>query len=329
MNILLTGGAGYIGSHMAQRLIELSEKPVIYDNLSTGKREAIPHGAQFVFGDIRDQDLLGRAMKDFHIDTVVHFAARSVVPESIEKPLEYYESNVVGTLQLVNACKKAKVENFIFSSSASVYGDPKSVPLTETSPLKPTSPYGNSKKMAEEIIRDAGSKGLSYVILRYFNVAGAREDLTNGPRNEAATHLVKVAAEAGCAIKSGVNVYGNDYQTKDGTGLRDYIHVEDLVEAHIAAIKYLRKGGESQILNCGYGHGYTVMEVLETMRKVSGRNFDIINQPRRPGDVGKSFADARKIKEVLSWHPKRNNLEAICRTAFAWEKKYRFSKEIR
>lgn len=326
MNILLTGGAGYIGSHMAQRLIELDERPIIYDNLSTGRRETIPSRAEFVFGDIRDQDLLGRVIKDFKIDSVVHFAAKSVVPESVERPIEYYENNVVGTLQLVAACKKHGVKNFIFSSSASVYGNPETVPLVENSSLNPTSPYGRTKKIGEDIIKDASRGAFSYVILRYFNVAGARNDLTNGPRNEKATHLIKVAAEAACGIKAEMNVFGTDYPTSDGTGLRDYIHVEDLVEAHVASLTHLQKGGESEILNCGYGRGYTVMEVLDTMKKVSGRNFEIIRQPPRPGDVAISYADSNKIRNTLKWEPQYNELETICRTSYLWEKKYRLER---
>lgn len=321
--ILLTGAAGYIGSHMAQRLAELGEKFLVYDNLSTGHRQSLSKDWQFVFGDVRDGALLGRIIKDFQVDSVVHFAAKSVVPESVEKPLEYYENNVLGTLELVKACKKNNVKNIIFSSSASVYGDPKSVPIKEDSVLNPTNPYGHSKAMGEKIIQDAG---LSYVLLRYFNVAGARDDLSNGQRTEKATHLVKVAAEAACGLRLGVDVYGTDYSTKDGTGLRDYIHVQDLVEAHVASLNYLRSGGSSQVLNCGYGVGFTVLEVLNAMKNVSGKNFETVNKPRRAGDVGQSYADTEKIHKVLSWQPKFNSLETICRSAFQWEQKYRAVK---
>jgi UDP-glucose 4-epimerase len=325
--ILLTGGAGYIGSHMAHRLLALGEKIIVYDNLSKGFRQAIPQGASFIFGDIRDGDLLGRVIKDQKVESIVHFAAKSVVPESVQQPLEYYENNVIGTLQLVKAAKKYGVKNIIFSSSASVYGDPKEVPLLETSPLNPTSPYGKTKKMGEEIIKD-GVIGESYkfVSLRYFNVAGASVDLSNGQRTENATHLVKVAAEAACGIRSEVQVFGSDYSTKDGTGLRDYIHVEDLVEAHVDALKYLKNGGSSQVFNCGYGKGFTVLELLNAMKKVSGKDFKVVMKDRRPGDVAKSFADPTKIRKTLNWTPRFEDLEIICRSAFQWEQKYRASK---
>lgn len=320
MSVLVTGGAGYIGSHAVQLLLEQGEKVLIYDNLSTGMKAAVPKEASFIFGDIRDGELLARVMKDYKIDSVMHFAAKSVVPESVAQPLEYYENNVLGTLQILKACQKTRVKKLIFSSSASVYGDAQEVPIKEESPLAPTNPYGLSKMMGEKIIQDMShAHGLQYVLLRYFNVAGAKKDLSNGQRTLKASHLMKVAAEAACGDRAQVEVYGDDYSTPDGTGLRDYIDVEDLVEAHTLALSYLRKGGLNQILNCGYGHGFTVLEVLETMKEISGQKFEIVRKPRRPGDVGQSFAQSEKIRKTLDWHPRFDDLKVICQSAYQWE----------
>ena len=327
MSVLITGGAGYIGSHAVHNLLNLNEKVVIYDNLSTGLKAAVAKEAQFIFGDIRDGELLARVMKDHKVESVMHFAAKSVVPESVSQPLEYYENNVIGTLQLLKACQKAAVKEFIFSSSASVYGAAEIVPIKEESPLSPSNPYGFSKLMGEKMIQDMSqAHGLKYVILRYFNVAGAKKDISNGQRTENATHLIKVAAEAACGLRENVDVYGDDYKTLDGTGLRDYIDVEDLVEAHSLALKYLRQNGENQILNCGYGHGFTVLEVLETMKKVSEKDFKIVRKPRRPGDVGQSFAESSKIRKALNWQPKYDDLKIICQSAYQWEKTHRAAK---
>ena len=240
MSVLVTGGAGYIGSHAVHRLLEQGEKVLVYDNLSTGVKAAVPKDANFIFGDIRDGELLTRVMKDYKIDSVMHFAAKSVVPESVEQPLEYYENNVLGTLQILKACEKSKVKKIIFSSSASVYGDAEQVPIQEDSLLAPTNPYGFSKLMGEKIIQDMGhAHNIQYILLRYFNVAGAKKDLSNGQRTLKASHLMKVAAEAACGDRLKVDVFGDDYSTLDGTGLRDYIDVEDLVEAHTLALRSL------------------------------------------------------------------------------------------
>ena len=326
-NVLVTGGAGYIGSHAVQQLLSNNEKVLIYDNLSTGLKAAIPSDATFIFGDIRDGELLTRVMKDYKIDSVMHFAAKSVVPESVAQPLEYYENNVIGTLQLLKACQKSLVKKFIFSSSASVYGDTQVVPIKEESSLLPTNPYGLSKMMGEKIIQDMSrAQGLKYVILRYFNVAGAKKDFSNGQRTQNATHLIKVAAEAACGYRKQVEVYGDDYNTSDGTGSRDYIDIEDLVTAHSLSLKYLNEGGENEILNCGYGHGFTVLEVLETMKQVTGQNFEIIRKPRRPGDVAQSYAESSKIRKTLNWKPQFNDLKIICQSAYQWEKSRRAVK---
>lgn len=327
MSVLVTGGAGYIGSHAVHRLLEQGERVLIYDNLSTGVKAALPKEANFIFGDIRDGELLTRVMKDYKIDSVMHFAAKSVVPESVEEPLEYYENNVIGTLQILKACEKSKVKKIIFSSSASVYGDAEQVPIKEDSLLAPTNPYGTTKLMGEKIIQDMGrAHGIQYVLLRYFNVAGAKKDLSNGQRTLKASHLMKVAAEAACGDRLQVQVFGDDYLTSDGTGLRDYIDIEDLVEAHTLALSYLRQGGQNQILNCGYGHGFTVLEVLEMMKFVSSKEFEIVRKPRRPGDVGQSFADSEKIRKTLAWQPRFDDLKVICQSAYQWELIRRASK---
>ncbi len=327
MSVLVTGGAGYIGSHAVQNLLAQNEKVVIYDNLSTGLKAALEKEATFIFGDIRDGELLTRVLKDYNVESVLHFAAKSVVPESVALPLEYYENNVLGTLQVLKACQKAMVKKIIFSSSASVYGDVQEVPILEGSLLAPTNPYGLSKLMGEQMIQDmAQADGLQYVILRYFNVAGAKKDFSNGQRTQNATHLIKVAAEAACGYRKQVEVFGDDYPTLDGTGLRDYIDVEDLVAAHGLALKYLRQGGQNEILNCGYGHGFTVLEVLETMKQVSGQSFEIIRKPRRPGDVAQSYAESSKIRKTLKWQPQFDDLKIICQSAFHWEKNRRAVK---
>lgn len=327
MSVLVTGGAGYIGSHAAQYLAAQNEKVLIYDNLSTGVKAAIAKEMPFIFGDIRDSELLARVMKDYKIEAVMHFAAKSVVPESVAQPLEYYENNVLGTLQVLKACQKVGVKKLIFSSSASVYGDAQEMPIKEESPLAPTNPYGLSKMMGEKMIQDMShAYGLQFVILRYFNVAGAKKDISNGQRTHSATHLMKVAAEAACGYRKQVDVYGDDYATSDGTGLRDYIDIEDLAEAHGLSLQYLRDGGKNQILNCGYGRGFTVLEVLEMMKQVSGNQFDIIRKPRRPGDVAQSFAESSKIRKTLKWNPRYNDLKIICQSAFQWEKNRRAVK---
>lgn len=324
MRVLLTGGAGYIGSHAVQTLLEKGLTPLIYDNLSTGVRNSVAKDVPFIFGDIRDGELLARVMKDQQVEAVIHFAAKNVVPDSVAQPLDYYENNVIGTLQVIKACQKNQVKKIIFSSSASVYGDPQRVPVQESDELSPSNPYGESKRMGEKMIEDAGrSHGLKFVILRYFNVAGARMDLSNGQRTEKATHLIKVAAEAACGVRQQVEIYGQDYNTADGTGLRDYIHIEDLVEAHVLGLEYLTRGGASAILNCGYGRGFTVKEVLQTMKAVSEKDFAVVVKDRRPGDIGQSFADTDRIRQVLKWQPRYDDLTAICKSAFLWEKKQR------
>lgn len=323
MQVLVTGGAGYIGSHTVQKLLDAGYGVVVYDNITTGFREAIPAGAELVMGDVRDKLMLSRVMKDKKISAVVHFAAKLIVPESVEKPLDYYENNTAGVLTLAQACLENDVKKVVFSSTAAVYGDASvSGLITEASPTGPLNPYGQSKLMSESILRDCEKPhGLKSVCLRYFNVAGAAVSGNNGQRTKNATHLIKVASEAACGKRESVGIFGTDYPTPDGTGVRDYIHVEDLAELHVLALKYLSDGGDSQIFNCGYGRGFSVREVIDTVRKVSGVNFKVIEQPRRAGDAAQLVADSSKIRKAFSWTPKYDNLELICQTAYNWEKR--------
>ncbi len=322
MNVLVTGGAGYIGSHTVRKLIEAGYTPIVYDNLSTGFRDSLPPSVLLITGDIRDRDLLVRTMKEKKVEAVIHFAAKLIVPESVEMPLEYYENNVFGTLKTLEACAQAGVDKFIFSSTAAVYGNPAKVPVTETSQTGPLNPYGASKLMSEKIIEDFGKTcPFSYVILRYFNVAGAAVEGGNGQRTKDATHLVKVAVEAACGKRAQIEIFGTDYPTADGTGVRDYIHVDDLAVAHVKALEHLKKGGASEIFNVGYGHGYSVRDVLNTVEKVCGKSLNIKESPRRVGDAAAIVADSAKIQTVLGWKPQYNDLELICKTAYEWEKK--------
>ena len=325
MKILVTGAAGYIGSHASNALLAAGFEVIAYDNLSTGFLQAVPSQVKFIEGDIRNTDKLTRAMIDNKVDAVIHFAAKLKVPESITKPLDYYDNNISGTISLIQSCKIAKIDKVIFSSTAAVYGTANGHDglVTEHSIISPINPYGSSKLMAERILQDSeNAHGIRSVILRYFNVAGAAVDGKNGQRTLDASHLIKVAAEAACGKRQQVQVFGTDYPTKDGSGVRDYIHVEDLIDAHILALKYLEQGGESQILNCGYGRGYSVLEVLDTMKRITGASFDVIRQDRRAGDAPLLVADSSKLKKLLGWTPKRDDLNLICRTSFEWERKY-------
>ncbi|XGC79512.1 UDP-glucose 4-epimerase GalE [Bdellovibrio bacteriovorus] len=329
MRTLVTGAAGYIGSHATNALLKSGYDVVSYDNLSTGFRSAIPDQVNFIEGDIRDTAKLTKALEDNRIEAVIHFAAKLKVPESITKPLDYYDNNISGTISLIQACRAANVDKVIFSSTAAVYGTSngdKGV-VNEGSIISPINPYGSSKLMAEKILSDAEpAHGIRSVVLRYFNVAGAALDGRNGQRTADASHLIKVASEAAVGKRSFVQVFGTDYATKDGSAVRDYIHVEDLIDAHILALDYLRNGGESQVMNCGYGKGYTVLEVLETMKRISGASFSITHQNRRAGDAPHLVADSTKIRNLLGWTPKRDDLELICRTSFEWERKQNMDK---
>lgn len=322
MKVLVTGGAGYIGSHTAQALIKAGHQVVVFDNLTTGFKEAIPAGCEFVQGDVRDTKALEETFKRFSIEAVVHFAAKLIVPESVEKPIEYYENNTLGVLSLAQACLRQKVDKVVFSSTAAVYGNSMTEgTITESALTAPLNPYGSSKLMSEQILRDCEAPHkLRSVCLRYFNVAGASVEGSNGQRTKNATHLIKVASEAACGKRPQVGVFGTDYPTPDGTGVRDYIHIEDLADLHVLSLDYLAKGGKSEIFNCGYGHGFSVKEVLATVKKVSGVDFKITHEPRRAGDAGSLVANSTKARQTFNWTPRFDNLELICRTAFEWEK---------
>src|SRR5579872_2005175 len=304
MTILVTGGAGYIGSHVVYGLIDQKQRVIVLDNLSTGFREAIPGEATLVVGDTGDAALVSRLIAEHNIDAVMHFAASTVVPESVAEPTAYYKNNAVNSLALIDTAIRGGVKHFVFSSTAAVYGSPTVKLVDEDTPLQPMSPYGASKLMTETMLRDlASASDLTYVVLRYFNVAGADPLLRTGQSTRAATHLIKVAAQAALGIRQGMEIYGTDYPTPDGTCIRDYIHVCDLVSAHIQALDYLRGGGASATLNCGYGHGYSVLEIIEAVRRVSGNDFTATPRPRRAGDPAAIVADSRRLRRLLSWVP--------------------------
>jgi UDP-glucose 4-epimerase len=320
-SILVTGGAGYIGSHVVRQLGEQYENVVILDNLTTGFEEAVLSG-ELIKGDTGDMQLVSTLLDTYNIDSVMHFAAHTIVPESVENPLKYYGNNTCHSRNLLKCCSDAGVKNFIFSSTAAVYGIPSTERVSEDAPSQPINPYGTSKLMTEWMLKDLGyATDLKYVVLRYFNVAGADPEARIGQSTKKATLLTKVACEAAIGKRASVSIFGTDYATADGTGVRDYIHVEDLASAHIAALKYLRDGGTSTTLNCGYGHGYSVREVLDAVGKVHGAPLTVIEEPRRAGDPPALIAENKKIKETLDWIPKYDDLEKIVQHSLNWEKK--------
>ncbi len=321
MTLLVTGGAGYIGSHMVLALIDAGEQVVVLDDLSTGFKRAVHPKARLVVADIADEALLSRLIAEHKIDTVIHFAARIVVPDSVVDPLGYYLSNVVKTRALLAAAIVAGVKQFVFSSTAAVYGTPEENPIGEDAKLAPISPYGSSKLMGEWMLRDAAAAhGLAYVVLRYFNVAGADPLGRAGQSTPYATHLIKVACETALGKRNQMEVFGNDYPTPDGTCVRDYIHVSDLVAAHLDALKHLRNGGANLTLNCGYGHGYSVLEVIDTVKRISGKDFPVAMCERRHGDPAAIVARADRIRAALGWQPKLDDLSKIVTHALAWER---------
>lgn len=317
--ILVTGGAGYIGSHALLRLAERPNPVVVLDDLSTGKRDAVLHG-DFVQGDIGDMSLVRDLLREYKVGLVMHFAARTVVPESVADPLQYYDCNTSKTRNLVECCVNGGVDNLVFSSTAAVYGIPPSGIAREDSPLQPINPYGSSKLMSERMLDDvAAASRLRYVTLRYFNVAGADPGGRIGQSKDNCTLLTKVACEAAMGVRAHVDIYGTDYDTPDGTGVRDYVHVDDIAQAHVDAMDYLLQGGAPATLNCGYGHGYSVREVMETMERIHGSPIDIRYRERRPGDPPTLIADASRIRAVLGWRPRHDDLAGILQSALAWE----------
>src|ERR1700750_1986956 len=322
MSVLVTGGAGYIGSHMVLALAEAGESVVVVDNLSTRFSAHLAEGVPLSIGDAADENLVEGVIAAHGVESIVHFAGSVVVPDSMRDPLAYYRNNTMTTRSLLNAAVKCGVDRFIFSSTAAVYGNPERVPVTEDAPTRPMSPYGSSKLMTEIMLHDvAAAHGMNYVVLRYFNVAGADPEGRMGLATVGATHLLKIAVEAATGQRAKIDVFGTDYPTPDGSCIRDFIHVSDLAQAHRAALSYLRGGGNSMTLNCGYGRGYSVLETIEAVRRISGRNFAVQYASRRPGDIMTMVADTSRIRSTLDWTPPFEDLETIAAHALAWEEK--------
>jgi UDP-glucose 4-epimerase len=319
--ILVTGGAGYIGSHVARQLVERGERIVVLDNLVTGFRDAVL-GAPLVVGDVGDRALVDRVLAENAIDTVMHFAAHTVVPESVSDPLKYYGNNTCATRSLLASCAAAGVSHFVFSSTAAVYGMPESGIADENTATVPINPYGSSKLMSEMMLRDlCAATSMRHVILRYFNVAGCDPGGRIGQSTPNATLLIQVACEHAVGLRPRLSVFGTDYRTPDGTCIRDYIHVDDLARAHLDALDYLRGRGASIVFNCGYGHGYSVREVIDAVERASGRKLTVVDEPRRAGDPPMLIARSERLSETLGWQPQHDDLDFIVRTALAWERK--------
>ncbi len=321
MSILVTGGAGYIGSHVVRQLGERGERIVVLDNLSTGFRSAVLHG-ELVVGDTGDRALVSRVLDEHKVDTVMHFAAHTIVPESVSNPLKYYGNNTCSTRNLLQCCQEAGVKQFVFSSTAAVYGIPEGGVASEDSPKQPINPYGTSKLMSEWMLRDlAFASGLRYVVLRYFNVAGSDPQGRIGQSTINGTLLTKVACETAVGKRPHISIFGTDFATPDGTGVRDYIHVEDLASAHLKALDYLRAGGEPQTVNCGYGRGYSVREVISAVNRLHGSPIKTVEEPRRAGDPPSLIARAQKVREILGWQPQYDDLDVIVKSQLAWEQR--------
>jgi len=322
MTVLVTGGAGYIGSHMVLALTDAGEDVVVLDNLSTGHWWSVSPKAKLVEGDIGDEAFLDRLMTDHKFDSVIHFAGSIVVPDSMHDPLGYYLNNTVKSRMLMACAVKAGIPRFIFSSTAAVYGNPATQPVFEDAPLRPISPYGSSKLMTEWMLRDTHvAHGLQYIALRYFNVAGADPQGRSGQSTPRATHLIKVACQAALGERDRLEVFGSDYDTPDGTCLRDYIHVSDLIAAHADALAYLRNGGKSGVFTCGYGKGYSVLEVIKAVERVKGAALPVKMAGRREGDPAAIVAGAERVRSVLGWVPKYEDLDFIVQSALDWERK--------
>lgn len=321
MTVLVTGGAGYIGSHMVLELVDAGETVVVLDNLSTGFRWAVAAGASLVVGDTGDQSLVSRLIREHRIEAIIHFAASVVVPDSVRDPLAYYLNNTANTRALIECAIRTGVQHFIFSSTAAVYGNPAVSPVSEDAPTQPISPYGWSKLMSEIMLRDAAkARGLNYVILRYFNVAGADPRCRVGQSSVGATHLIKVAVETALGLRPKLEVFGLDYPTPDGSCVRDYIHVSDLARAHSDALRRLRRGAMLRTLNCGYGHGFSVLDVIKTVKRVSGVDFKVEAAPRREGDPASIVANSQQARTLLGWEPRYDDLSTIVTHALAWER---------
>ena len=321
-SILVTGGAGYIGSHVVKLLGERGESVVVLDDLSTGNEEAVLHGT-LVRGKTGDIELVSKILKEHNVDTVMHFAAHTIVPESVENPLKYYANNTCSTRSLLQACQEASIKNFVFSSTAATYGIPEdsSKGCSEGLPTAPINAYGTSKLMSEMMLKDLSlACDMRHVILRYFNVAGSDPDGRIGQSTKEATLLIKVAAEVALGKRNELYVFGTDYPTEDGTGVRDYIHVTDLAAAHLSALDYMRQGGESTLMNCGYGHGFSVREVIDSINRIHGTPINVVEKPRRAGDPPALIAAVDKIHATLDWKPQFDNLDTIVETALNWEK---------
>lgn len=319
--ILVTGGAGYIGSHVVRQLGEAGRPVVVLDNLSKGFREAVLHG-ELVVGDTSNIELVSRLLAEHNVEAVMHFAAHTIVPESVANPLKYYGNNTSSTRNLLSCCHAAGVKHFIFSSTAAVYGEPDVEVTSENTPTNPINPYGLSKLMSEWMLRDlSAAGGPSHVALRYFNVAGCDPEGRIGQSTPQATLLIKVACEVAVGKRDSLAIFGSDYPTPDGTGVRDYIHVEDLASAHLCALDYLERGGDSTTLNCGYGQGYSVRQVIEAVERAAGFKLSVREEPRRAGDPPCLIAGATRIRETLGWVPQYDDLDEIVATALAWERK--------
>ncbi|MCG6207742.1 UDP-glucose 4-epimerase GalE [Rhodopseudomonas sp. HC1] len=322
MTVLVTGGAGYIGSHTVLALVEAGESVVVIDNLSTGFSNFLPEGVPLFIGDAGDENLVEGVIASQRVDAIIHFAGSVIVADSMRDPLGYYRNNTMTSRNLLNAAVTRGVRNFIFSSTAAVYGNPDRTPVPEEAPTRPLSPYGCSKLMTEIMLHDsAAAYGMNYVALRYFNVAGADPLARIGLATLGATHLLKIAVEAATGQRARVDVFGTDYPTPDGSCIRDFIHVTDLAQAHVAALRYLRQGGSPTTLNCGYGRGYSVLETIDAVRRVAGRNFAVGSAARRPGDIVTMVADTSRIRGTLDWTPRYDDLDTIAAHALAWERK--------